>query len=139
MVHFYIGQEAVAVGVCDALGEEDMVMGNHRSHGHYLAKGGNFKTMVAELLGRATGSARGKGGSMHQIDRSAHFMGSTPLLGSVAPIAAGMAFAQKYNKKKGIVGAFYGDGAGALFIFISFILQLGKSLQNFFLRKLGAS
>ena len=111
MVHFYIGQEAVAVGVCDALGEEDMVMGNHRSHGHYLAKGGNFKTMVAELLGRATGSARGKGGSMHQIDRSAHFMGSTPLLGSVAPIAAGMAFAQKYNKKKGIVAAFYGDGA----------------------------
>ena len=111
MVHFYVGQEAVAVGVCDALKKMDIVMGNHRSHGHYLAKGGSFKTMVAELFGRATGSARGKGGSMHQIGRSAGFMGSTPLLGSVAPISAGMAFAQKYNKKKGIIVAFYGDGA----------------------------
>lgn len=111
MVHFYVGQEAVAVGVCDALRKDDIVMGNHRSHGHYLAKGGSLKTMVAELMGRASGSARGKGGSMHQIDRSANFMGSTPLLGSVAPISAGMAFAQKYNKKKGIVAAFYGDGA----------------------------
>jgi len=111
MVHFYVGQEAVAIGVCDALAKEDIVMGNHRSHGHYLAKGGNLKTMIAELMGRASGSARGKGGSMHQIDRSANFMGSTPLLGSVAPIAAGVAFAQKYNKKKGIVAAFYGDGA----------------------------
>ncbi|MEK7114027.1 MAG: thiamine pyrophosphate-dependent dehydrogenase E1 component subunit alpha [Patescibacteria group bacterium] len=111
MVHFYVGQEAVAVGVCDALGKEDMVLGNHRSHGHYLAKGGSFRTMAAELFGRATGSAHGKGGSMHQIGRSVGFMGSTPLLGSVAPIAAGVAFAQKYNKKKGIVAAFYGDGA----------------------------
>lgn len=111
MVHFYVGQEAVAVGVCDALLKDDSVMGNHRSHGHYLAKGGSFKTMVAELMGRATGSARGKGGSMHQIDQSVLFMGSTPLLGSVAPIAAGMAFSQKYKKKKGIVAAFYGDGA----------------------------
>lgn len=111
MVHFYVGQEAVAVGVCDALRKEDMVMGNHRSHGHYLAKGGSFRTMVAELFGRATGSAHGKGGSMHQIGRSVGFMGSTPLLGSVAPIAAGVAFAQKYNNKKDIVAAFYGDGA----------------------------
>lgn len=111
MVHFYVGQEAVAVGVCDALGKKDMVMGNHRSHGHYLAKGGSFRTMVAELFGRATGSAHGKGGSMHQIGRSAGFMGSTPLLGSVAPIAAGVAFAQKYAKKKKVVAAFYGDGA----------------------------
>lgn len=111
MVHFYVGQEAVAVGVCDALRKNDIVMGNHRSHGHYLAKGGSFRTMVAELMGRASGSAHGKGGSMHQIDRSAHFMGSTPLLGSVAPISAGMAFAQKYNKKKTVVAAFYGDGA----------------------------
>lgn len=111
MVHFYVGQEAVAVGVCDALGEKDMVLGNHRSHGHYLAKGGSFRTMAAELFGRATGSAHGKGGSMHQIGRSANFMGSTPLLGSVAPIAAGVAFAQKYAKNKKVVAAFYGDGA----------------------------
>lgn len=111
MVHFYVGQEAVAVGVCDALKKNDIAMGNHRSHGHYLAKGGNFRTMAAELFGRAAGSAHGKGGSMHQIGRPAGFMGSTPLLGSVVPIAAGVAFAQKYTKKKKVVVAFYGDGA----------------------------
>lgn len=111
MVHFYVGQEAVAVGVCDALRPEDKVLGNHRSHGHYLAKGGDFKKMVAELLGRATGVARGKGGSMHMIDKDANFIGSTPLLGSVAPIAAGVAFEQKYHGKDAITVAFFGDGA----------------------------
>lgn len=111
MVHFYVGQEAVATGVCDALRPEDKVLGNHRSHGHYLAKGGNFRAMVAELLGRRTGLARGKGGSMHMIDKSVQFVGSTPLLGSVAPIAAGVAFEQKYNKRDTITTAFFGDGA----------------------------
>ena len=111
MVHFYVGQEAVAVGVCDALRPEDKVMGNHRSHGHYLAKGGNFRAMVCELLGRANGLARGKGGSMHMIDKSVNFIGSTPLLGSVAPLAAGVAFEQKFNKRDTITTAFYGDGA----------------------------
>lgn len=111
MVHFYIGQEAVAVGVCSALRPEDKVLGNHRSHGHYLAKGGNFRAMVAELLGRSTGLARGKGGSMHMIDKSVNFAGSTPLLGSVVPIAAGVAFEQKYNNRDTITTAFYGDGA----------------------------
>lgn len=111
MVHFYIGQEAVAVGVCNALKHEDKVLGNHRSHGHYLAKGGNFERMVAELLGRSTGVARGKGGSMHMIDRSVNFVGSTPILGAVAPIAAGVAFEQKYHRTGGITVAFYGDGA----------------------------
>jgi TPP-dependent pyruvate/acetoin dehydrogenase alpha subunit len=61
-VHFYIGQEAVAVGVCDALNKEDKVLGNHRSHGHYLAKGGDLKRMVCELVGRENGCARGMGG-----------------------------------------------------------------------------
>jgi TPP-dependent pyruvate/acetoin dehydrogenase alpha subunit len=111
MVHFYIGQEAVAVGVIDALNPEDKVIGNHRSHGHYLAKGGNFERMVAELLGRATGLAKGKGGSMHMIDRSVNFVGSTPILGAVAPIASGIAFEQKYNAKKDITVGFFGDGA----------------------------
>lgn len=111
MVHFYVGEEASAVGVCDALEADDKVFGNHRSHGHYLAKGGNFKRMVAELVGRKGGLAKGKGGSMHMIDKSVNFAGSTPLLGSVAPIAAGSAFEQKYNHKKTITAAFYGDGA----------------------------
>ncbi len=111
MVHFYVGQEAVAVGVCEALTPEDKVLGNHRSHGHYLAKGGNFRKMVSELLGRADGVAHGKGGSMHMIDKSVNFVGSTPLLGSVAPIAAGVAFEQKYNGRDDVTVAFYGDGA----------------------------
>lgn len=111
MVHFYIGEEAIAVGVCDALQSEDKVLGNHRSHGHYLARGGDFRRMVCELLGRANGLARGKGGSMHMIDKSANFVGSTPLLGSVAPIAAGVAFEQKYHHRDDITVAFYGDGA----------------------------
>lgn len=111
MVHFYIGQEAVAVGVCDALQKGDKVMGNHRSHGHYLAKGGNFRKMVCELLGKASGSARGKGGSMHMIGKEVNFVGSTPLLGSVVPISAGVAFEQKYNKRDSVTVAFLGDGA----------------------------
>ncbi len=110
-VHFYVGQEAVAVGVCDALTKEDRVMGNHRSHGHYLAKGGDLKRMVSELLGRENGLAKGKGGSMHMIDKSVGFVGSTPILGSVVPLANGSAFEQKYNNKNNITVAFCGDGA----------------------------
>lgn len=111
MVHFYVGQEAVAAGVCDALGAEDQVMSTHRPHGHYLAKGGSFKKLAAELFGRALGTARGKGGSMHQVGREVNFAGSSPLLGSAVPIAAGLAFAQKYQGKPGVVAAFYGDAA----------------------------
>ncbi|MBI2033720.1 MAG: thiamine pyrophosphate-dependent dehydrogenase E1 component subunit alpha [Candidatus Liptonbacteria bacterium] len=110
-VHFYIGQEAVAVGVCDALKKEDKVLGNHRSHGHYLAKGGDLKKMICELLGKENGSSRGKGGSMHMMDRSVNFMGSTPILGSVVPLACGTAFEQKYNNKPDVTVVFLGDGA----------------------------
>ncbi len=110
-VHFYVGQEAVAVGVCDALEADDRVMGNHRSHGHYLAKGGDLTRMVAELLGRENGLAKGKGGSMHMIDKSVGFVGSTPILGSVVPLANGSAFEQKYTHKKSLTVAFCGDGA----------------------------
>jgi TPP-dependent pyruvate/acetoin dehydrogenase alpha subunit len=110
-VHFYVGQEAVAVGVCDALAPEDRVMGNHRSHGHYLAKGGDLRRMVCELLGKEEGSSKGKGGSMHMIDKSVNFVGSTPILGSVVPLANGSAFEQKYSKRPGVTAAFFGDGA----------------------------
>ncbi len=110
-VHFYVGQEAVAVGVCDALKKEDRILGNHRSHGHYLAKGGDLKKMVCELLGKEDGLAKGKGGSMHMIDKSVGFVGSTPILGSVTPLAAGAAFEQKYNKNGGVSVGFIGDGA----------------------------
>lgn len=110
-VHFCIGEEAVAVGVCDALEKEDRVYGNHRSHGHFLAKGGNLKAMIAELLGKETGITHGKGGSMHMIDKSVNFNGSTPILGSVIPIACGSAFEQKYKAKSSVSVAFFGDGA----------------------------
>jgi len=110
-VHFYIGQEAVAVGVCEALSKEDRSMGNHRSHGHYLAKGGDLKRMICELLGKEDGCCKGKGGSMHMIDKSVNFIGSTPILGSAVPLANGSAFEQKYSKKKSITTVFCGDGA----------------------------
>lgn len=111
MVHFYVGQEAVAVGVCSQLDSKDKVLSTHRSHGHYLAKGGDLRRMTCELLGRANGAAHGKGGSMHMIDKSVNFVGSTPLLGSAIPLAAGVAFEKKYKKQKGVVIGFMGDGA----------------------------
>jgi len=110
-VHFCVGQEAVAVGVCDALKNEDKVMGNHRSHGHYLAKGGDLKKLMCEILGKENGFAGGNGGSMHMIDKSVNFAGSTPILGSITPVACGAAFEQKYNNNGGISVGFIGDGA----------------------------
>jgi pyruvate dehydrogenase E1 component alpha subunit len=110
-VHFYIGQEAVAVGVADSIGKNDKMLGNHRSHGHYLAKGGDLRAMICELLGKEAGSSRGKGGSMHMIDTSVNFVGSTPILAGVVPLACGVAFEQKFYKRKSITVAFLGDGA----------------------------
>lgn len=110
-VHFYIGQESVALGVCKNLLNGDRVFGNHRSHGHYLAKGGNLMKMYAEMLGRSTGCCKGKGGSMHMLDRSVGFMGSTPILASAVPIAAGSALNQKLEGSPNITAVFYGDGA----------------------------
>jgi TPP-dependent pyruvate/acetoin dehydrogenase alpha subunit len=110
-VHFSIGQEAVAAGVCNALRLEDAVMGNHRSHGHYLAKGGNPFRMVAEMLGRSSGCCRGKGGSMHMIDHSVNFLGSTPILGSISAIATGTALAAKLQNRPAVTTVFFGDGA----------------------------
>lgn len=110
-VHFYVGQEAVAAGICDNLRPDDKVFGNHRSHGHYLAKGGDPLALVSELLGKANGCCHGKGGSMHMIDKSVRFMGSTPILGSVAPIATGSAFASKLQGKDDVTVGFFGDGA----------------------------
>lgn len=111
LVHFYTGQEAIAVGVCDALEKDDRVMGNHRSHGHYLAKGGDLKKMVCELLGKEYGSSHGKGGSMHLIDASVNFIGSTPILSSAVPLSCGSAFEQKYHESSAITVVFLGDGA----------------------------
>lgn len=110
-VHFYVGQEAVAVGVSDSLTDTDHALGNHRSHGHYLAKGGSLRRMLCELLGKEEGSSHGKGGSMHMIDKSVGFTGSTPILGSITAIAAGSALSQNFKKDGGVTVAYIGDGA----------------------------
>src|ERR1700752_1207701 len=81
-VHLSIGQEAVSVGVCEALRSDDVVFGTYRSHAYYLAKGGDLKKMLAELYGKATGCAKGKGGSMHLIDAARGVMGASAVVGT---------------------------------------------------------
>jgi pyruvate dehydrogenase E1 component alpha subunit len=110
-LHLYIGQEASAVGISLALKKEDQVWGNHRSHGHYLARGGNYEKMIYEIFGDRRGCCRGYGGSMHMLDRSVGFLGSGPILGSVGPIACGLAAAKKFSNEAGIVIGYLGDGA----------------------------
>jgi TPP-dependent pyruvate/acetoin dehydrogenase alpha subunit len=108
--HLCIGQEAIAVGVCDVLARKDKVFSNHRAHGHYLAKGGDLKAMIAELYGRATGCCGGRGGSMHLIDMDAGFMGATPIVGGTIPVAVGSAWASALQKRSDVTVVFFGDG-----------------------------
>lgn len=110
-LHLSVGQEASAVGVCGSLTREDYALGNHRSHGHYLAKGGSLEKMLLEIYGHPGGCCGGYGGSMHMLDRSVGFMGSTPILGSILPITAGMAFNHKRSGKRAVAVCFVGDGA----------------------------
>ena len=110
-VHLCIGQEAVAVGVCTHLCRNDYAMSGHRSHGHYLAKGGDLKAMLAELYGKATGCAMGKGGSMHLVDLSAGYLGATPIVGSTIPIAVGAAFGSVMRHEERVSVIFFGEGA----------------------------
>jgi len=110
-VHLCIGQEAIAVGVCANLSKEDHVMSNHRSHGHYLAKGGDLKAMLAEIYGKETGCSYGKGGSMHLVDLSVNFTGATPIVGGSIPVAVGLAFGTALKDKKYITAVFFGDAA----------------------------
>jgi pyruvate dehydrogenase E1 component alpha subunit len=110
-LHLYIGQEAVAVGALSVLNENDCVMTAYRCHGHYLAKGGSPRKGMAELLGKETGCAQGRGGSMHFYDTSIGFMGGWGIVGAQCPVAAGLAFAQKFKKTDGVTICFLGDGA----------------------------
>ncbi len=110
-VHLYSGEEAIATGVCAALEKEDFIFGNHRSHGHYLAKGGDMKKMVAEIYCRQTGCAHGRGGSMHLIDPENGVMGVVPIVAGTIPLATGAALAAKCRNDKKIVVSFFGDGA----------------------------
>ena len=110
-VHLSIGQEAVAVGVCEALQPDDVVFCSYRSHAVYLAKGGDMKQMIAEMYGKITGCAKGKGGSMHLIDVVHGVMGASAVVGTTIAHAVGYAYALKFQRKDSVVVSFFGDGA----------------------------
>lgn len=109
--HLYIGQEAVATGVCTALEREDYVWGGHRSHGHYLAKGGDLRAMMAEIYGKSTGCSGGRGGSMHLLARDVGIPGTVPIVAATIPIAVGTALATKLRGESTVAVSFFGDGA----------------------------
>ncbi|MEQ1946430.1 MAG: thiamine pyrophosphate-dependent dehydrogenase E1 component subunit alpha [Bryobacteraceae bacterium] len=98
--HLYIGQEAVASGVCAALRKEDTVWGGHRSHGHYIAKGGSVERLFAEVLGKASGCSAGRGGSMHLAAPEIGILGTVPIVGGTVPLAVGAAFAAKFQARQ---------------------------------------
>lgn len=109
--HLYVGQEAVAAGVCAALRKEDYVWGGHRSHGHYLAKGGDLNLMMAEIFCKHTGCSEGRGGSMHLFAPEVGVLGTVPLVAATIPLAVGTALASKLRKDGGVSVPFFGDGA----------------------------
>ena len=124
-IHLYIGQEAIAVGVCAHLRREDYISSNHRSHGHYLAKGGDLRRLIAELYCRETGCSKGFGGSMHLVDKDVGHMGSSSIVGGGIPIGTGMALASQMKKEDRVSVVFFSDGAadeGVLYESINFAI-----------------
>ena len=113
LTHMYIGQEAVAVGICEALESADRITSTHRGHGHCLAKGAEFKEMFCELLGKAEGYCGGKGGSMHIADQKNGNLGANAIVGGSMGIATGAALSAKLLGTKSVVVCFFGDGATA--------------------------
>ena len=112
-VHLYLGEEAVAVGACSALKDDDYITSTHRGHGHILAKGGEMKYMMAELYGKATGYNKGKGGSMHIAWPKLGILGANGIVSGGIPIATGAAFSSKYRKSGQVAVCFFGDGAAS--------------------------
>src|SRR5262245_63771566 len=111
LAHLYIGQEAVAVGVCEALRRDDYITSTHRGHGHCLAKGASLDKMFAELLGKAPGYCRGKGGSMHIADQDTGNLGANAIVGGSAGIATGAAMSAKMRGTDQVAVCFFGEGA----------------------------
>jgi pyruvate dehydrogenase E1 component alpha subunit len=111
LAHLYIGEEAIAVGVCEALKNNDYITSTHRGHGHCLAKGASPDLMFAELLGKEAGYCKGKGGSMHIADPATGNLGANAIVGGSAGIATGAAFASKYLKTGQVAVCFFGEGA----------------------------
>lgn len=110
-IHTYNGEEAIAVGTCAHLTDDDYIVSNHRGHGHCVAKGADLRRMFAELMARETGYCKGKGGSMHIADMKVGMLGANGIVGGGIPISIGAALAQKYLKKDSITVVFFGDGA----------------------------
>jgi len=110
-LHLYIGEEAVAVGATSVLRPDDYAISAYREHGHCLAKGADPRRVMAELFGRRDGLSKGKGGSMHLFDRSVNFLGGHAIVGAHLPLAAGAAFAIKYEGRDAVIVCYFGDGA----------------------------
>ena len=110
-LHLYIGEEAVAVGATSVLRPDDYAISAYREHGHCLAKGADPRRVMAELFGRRDGLSKGKGGSMHLFDRGVNFLGGHAIVGAHLPLAAGAAFAIKYEGRDAVIVCYFGDGA----------------------------
>ena len=110
-VHLYTGEEAIAATVCSFLGDEDYITSTHRGHGHGIAKSGDLKAAMSELMGKETGFCKGRGGSMHIADLKKGNLGANAIVGGGIPIAVGGALAQNYLGKDNVTVAFFGDGA----------------------------
>jgi pyruvate dehydrogenase E1 component alpha subunit len=122
-VHLSIGQEVVSAAVGMAQEKLDSVVSSHRAHAHYLAKGGDLYRMIAEIFGRVTGCCKGRGGSMHLIDLSVGFLGSSAIVGNSIPVGVGAGFTHKLDRSGQIAFAFFGDGAteeGAFYESVNF-------------------
>ena len=111
LLHLGLGEEAVAVGACAAIRPEDKITSTHRAHGHFLAKGGSPKALMAELYGKEAGCCRGKGGSMHLVDLNIGFLGANGVVGAGLPLAVGAAMAARIKDEDWVVVCFFGDGA----------------------------
>ncbi len=111
LAHLYLGQEAIATGVCATLNEDDYIGSSHRGHGHLVARGADVGPMMAEILGKETGYCRGKGGSMHIMALDKGILGANGIVGGEIPIATGAAYSAKYRKTKQVAVSFFGDGA----------------------------
>ena len=110
-IHLYLGEEAVAVGVCSVLRRDDYITSTHRGHGHCIAKGAELRRTMAEILGKKTGYCKGKGGSMHIADFKIGMLGATAVVGAGLPMAVGAGLSAKLRKTEQVVACFFGEGA----------------------------
>ncbi len=110
-IHLSIGQEAISAGIALNLSSKDFVFGNHRSHGHYIAMGGDIQKLISEVLGKSSGCSKGMGGSMHIVAKEKGFIGSVPIVGGTIPIAVGAGLHLNLNTKDSVGVAFFGDGS----------------------------